>query len=258
MYVHIRDEHGVLIKTKVLTRRHYYNRAKIDAIVTRRSNKWNAMGEMSQLIEGLSENHFKRACPVEFKAAITNYRDNFDRIWDLKARAKKWSRQQLFLHGSKRSVVDGFLSKLKLHGYQCPDMYYGSGTFPASQRGEQYAPCKWVKNKCKEFFPCIIINEFQTSQICPVCNSRLFDVSELTNDGTKKAIRGLKWCEDGMCANCPLKNRDDVGTTNIYLKSKQEYPDCYDRPTMNPDGTVLTGVKWVGTPQKHVLGEKRS
>jgi hypothetical protein len=190
MYVHIRDEHDMLLKTMVLTRRHYYNRAKIYAVV-KRSNKWNATAKMKAIIEGLSENHFKRACPIEFEAAIANYRENFHRIWKHKAETKKWSRQKLFLHGSKRSVVDQFLSKLKLRGYQCPDMYYGSGTFPAGQRGEQYAPCKWVKNKCKEFFPCIIINEFRTSQICPVCNSRLFDVSELTDEGRKKAIRGL-------------------------------------------------------------------
>jgi hypothetical protein len=134
---------------------------------------------MQEIITGLSENHFKHACLVQFESAIEYYRETFDQIWQLKAVAKKWSRQKLFLHGSKRSVVDKFLSKLKLRGYQCPVMHYGSGTFPAGQKGEQYAPCKWVKLKCKEFFNCITINEHRTSQICPKCNSHLFDVCKL-------------------------------------------------------------------------------
>ena len=149
----------MLIKVMVLTRRHYYDHAKINAVI-RRSNEWNNSIEMKDLINGLSENHFKHACPVQFEAAIIHYREIFDRIWQLKAVAKKWSRQKLFLHGSKRSVVAKFLSKLKLRGYQSPVMYYGSGTFPAGQKGEQRAPCKWVENKCKEFFQCITINEF--------------------------------------------------------------------------------------------------
>ena len=257
MYVHIRNAHGVLLKTKILTRGHYYNRAKINAIV-KRSNGWNNSGHLKEINTGLSENHFKRACLVEFEAAIDHYRENFDRIWKLKAATKRWSRQKLFLHGSKRSVVDKFLSKLKLRGYECPTMYYGSGTFPAGQFGEQYAPCKWVKNKCKEFFPCITINEFRTSQICPTCNQRLFEVYKLNEEGKKRTIRGLKWCDDLMCANCPIKSRDDVGTINIYIKSRDEYPDCYDRPTLNQDGTVQHGVRWVTSPGKHELGKKKN
>ena len=62
MYVHVRDENGMLIKTFILTRSHYYERAKINAIV-RRSNRYNTTNmEMKALIDGLSEHHFKTAC----------------------------------------------------------------------------------------------------------------------------------------------------------------------------------------------------
>ena len=50
---------------------------------------------------------------------------NFDCIWQLKGYAKKWSRQKLFLHRSKQSVIDIIVSKLRMHGYQRPTMYYG-------------------------------------------------------------------------------------------------------------------------------------
>ena len=57
-------------------------------------------------------------------------------------------------------------SSRKMRGYADPVMYYGSGTFAAGQKGEQYAPCKWVKKKCKEFYHCITtVNEFRTSQV---------------------------------------------------------------------------------------------
>lgn len=255
MYVHVRDENGMLIKTFILTRSHYYERAKINAIV-RRSNRYNTTNvEMKALIDGLSEHHFKTACLVQFESAINHYSENFNRIWQLKAATRKWSRQKLFLYGTKRSVVDRFLAKLLRRGYAKPNMFYGSGSFPAGQRGEQYATCKWVKHKCKEFFHCIIINEFRTSQICPKCNSRLFDVCKLTNDGKRKKIRGLKWCNDLICANCPLKSRDEIGTINIYIKSRVDYPDCYDRPRTEEDGTEY-GVRWNSAPQVHVLGQR--
>lgn len=44
------------------------------------------------------------------------------------------------------------VSSSKMRGYADPVMYYGSGTFAAGQKGEQFAPCKWVKKKCKEFY----------------------------------------------------------------------------------------------------------
>jgi hypothetical protein len=209
---------------------------------------------LQEINTGLSENHFKHASLELFENAINYYCANFDRIWQLKGYVKKWSRQKLYLHGTKRSVVDKFLSKLKLRGYQCPIMYYGLGTFPAGKFGEQYVPCKWVKNKCKEFYPCITIHEFRTSQVCPKCHERLFDVCKVNEEGKRRTIRGLKWCNNDMCANCPIKSRDDVGSMNIYLKSKDNYPHVYNRFTLNPDGTVLTGVRWEGTPQKHFLG----
>ena len=78
MYVHVRDENGMLIKTFILTRRHYYERAKINAIV-RRSNRYNTTNaEMKTLIDGLSEHHFKTACLVQFESAINHYSENFN------------------------------------------------------------------------------------------------------------------------------------------------------------------------------------
>ena len=54
MYVHVRDENGMLIKTFILTRSHYYEHAKINAII-QCSNRYNTTNvEMKTLIDGLS------------------------------------------------------------------------------------------------------------------------------------------------------------------------------------------------------------
>jgi hypothetical protein len=133
-------------------------------------------------------------------------------------------------------------------------MYYGSGTFATGSKGQRYAPCKWVKEECKEFYHCITNNEFGTSQVCPVCNSRLFDVKKIMEDGSVKKVRGLKWYDHEMCVDCPLKNRDAVGATNIYIKSKVDYPNVYDRWHRNEDETIK-GVVWEGGPTIHILGK---
>ncbi len=78
MYVHVWDENGMLVKTFILTRSHYYERAKINAII-RRSNHYITTNEgIKMLIDGLSEHHFKTACLVQFESAINYYSENFN------------------------------------------------------------------------------------------------------------------------------------------------------------------------------------
>ncbi len=67
----------------------------------------------------------------------------------------------------------------------------------------------------------------------------VFDIKKLTDDGSTKKVRGLKWCDHEMCRSCPLKNRDEVGTTNIFIKTKPDYPDIiYDMWKRSDDGTI--------------------
>ncbi len=255
MYIQLRDGNGILLGTRILARARYYERAKINAAVAR-SNRWNTHPELADILQGLSLNHFKHASLTEFESAIANYNANFDCIWNLMGMSKKWSRQNFYLYQQKSKVIRWFLSRLKRRGYADPVMYYGSGTFTAGSKGQRYVPCKWVKEECKEFYHCITVNEFRTSQVCPVCNSRLFDVKKLTEGGSVKKVRGLKWCDHEMCADCPLKNRDAVGATNIYIKTKVDYPIVYARWHRNEDGSI-NGVVWEGGPTIHILGKGR-
>ena len=71
-------------------------------------------------------------------------------------------------------------------------MYYGLGIFAAGQKGEpQYAHCKWVKKECKEFYLCLTVNKFGTSQICPVQFKAIW-YQEAHWWWQYKKVRGLK------------------------------------------------------------------
>jgi hypothetical protein len=205
LYIQLQDGNGILLRHRILTRAKYYKQAKINAAIAK-SNRWNLSPDLANLIQGLSKNHFKHASLIEFERGIDNYHEKFYCIWRHKGRTKKWSCQNFYLYQKKSKAICRFLSKLKLRGYADPVMYYGSGTLAAGSKGQRYAPCKWVKEECKEFYHCITINEFRTSQVCPVCNSRMFDVKKIMDDGPVKKVRGLKWCDHDMCADCPLKN----------------------------------------------------
>ena len=73
-------------------------------------------------------------------------------------------------------------------------------------------------------------------------------------NGSIKKVSGLKWGDHEICADCPLKNRDAAGATNIYIKSKVNYPNVYDRWHQNQDGTI-NGVVWDRGPTIHILGK---
>ena len=89
-----------------------------------------------------------------------------------------------------------------------------------------------VKRECKYYFTCYSVNEFRTSQICPTCNSRLFNVRKHLRNGSRRRtvmVRGLKYCNSEICCSHRYMNRDVVGCANIYRKTRTIYPDVMDR-----------------------------
>ena len=84
----------------------------------------------------------------------------------------------------------------------------------------------------QSYYIVIVINEFRTSQICPRCKHRLYDVKKRLPSGKLEYIRGLKWCAstNKECRKSPLWNRDQLGARNIYLKSLADHDPIYDRP----------------------------
>ena len=133
--------------------------------------------------------------------SILFHQANVDNNRILKLTPKKLERLKFFTNTKKKKkTVHTFLSQLvRRSGEIKPIMYYGNGQFAPGGKGQQSMPCKWVKQECKHYFTCYSVDEFRTSQICPKCNDRLFDVRKhLTrrNNKTAKRVffpRGLKF-----------------------------------------------------------------
>ncbi len=125
---------------------------------------------------------------------------------------------------------------------------YGSRQFPSGAKGERNVPLKYIKDRCHNYFDCIIINEFRTSQVChhhcKLC--RLHDVVSVSPDTKNmKSIHGLKWCPSDDCKHNRIKTCDQVGSTNIMIQGRV---DLYaDNPLFD-----WNEVRWNrGTPVKH-------
>ena len=66
-------------------------------------------------------------------------------------------------------------------------------------------------------------------------------------------VRGLKYCSSDICRSHRYKNRDDVGCTNIYRKTRREYPAIMDRSAprwIQPAGKHE--LKWLGRPIRRI------
>lgn len=242
------DDQGneVEAANKRLTRSGYYAESKIDAC-NKRSQKWNKTNQA--LIQSLADNNFKTMNPTVFQGSVVNYNNNFPELWQKFAVSKKWKRQAFFLFGSKKKVVHRFFSSFtKIEGFDSFIMYYGDGRFPSGKRGERYVPCKYVKEICEVYFDCKDTNEFRTSQVCPDCFERLWDVYNQRGNGRKKYNRNLKYCNSYECRNKRIKNRDKVGCRGIYLKAMGNYPLIYDR-----NG----GIVWATEPERYILRSKK-
>jgi hypothetical protein len=195
---------------------------------------WNNHSPLKRLIEGRRVTHLKKANIDDIATSIQYYQSVRADIRVHKLIPKKFERLNLYLYGKKKAAIHRFLQRmLRYTGESKPIMFYGDGSFYHGGKGMRSVPCKWVKRECKLYFNCFNVDEFRTSQICPTCNSRLWDVRKhLRNpvDGRRtKMIRGLKYCCSDSCRSHRYLNRDDVGCYNIYRKTRTEFPEIMER-----------------------------
>ena len=99
-------------------------------------------------------------------------------------------------------------------GERKPVIAYGKGGFASHGRGEVSVPTKYVKDKCRQYFKTIEVDEFRTSSICPCCDNVLSKVRRQVADEVRE-VRGLRRCSSTVCSQVSFKNRDSVGARNI-------------------------------------------
>ena len=216
-----------------LTRAQYYSESMVDYAV-KRWLVWNNHPSLKRLIKGRCAHHLKKANIDDIITSIQYYQSVRADIRVHKLIPKKFERLNLSLYGKKKAAIHRFLQKmLRYAGASKPIMFYGDGSFFHGGKGMRSVPCKWVKRECKLFFNCFTVDEFRTSQICPTCNERLWDVRKHLRDSEDKRrtkmIRGLKYCSSDTCRSHRYLNRDDVGCYNIYRKSRIEFPEIMER-----------------------------
>ena len=254
MYIIAQDYDGNIIFTKKLTRKYYYHAGKINEH-QRRVTKWN--NTHSTMFAGLSINHFKTSNLTAYMQSIRFYSDESMYVWEHMGGVRKWSHAKFRLYRSKTKTIDKFLESLIPRTYfprprhqlfDRPIMLYGSGEFPSGAKGERNVPLKYIKDRCKNYFDCHIVNEFRTSQVCHHCKQlRLFDYARVSPDTTSiRTIRGLKWCNSAKCKKNPIKCRDEVGATNIMIRGRND---------INPDNPLFDRqkVRWHKSSPKQKL-----
>ena len=139
--------------------------------------------------------------------------------------------------------------------YGPPLVFYGNGEFPSGGKGEVYVPCKWVKNACRQLHRCKGVDEFRTTQACPLCHQRL---SKLSKDkylygpkppGKRKILRSIVCCTSAACKSRRLMDRDHVGAHGIFIKGDKEDGDEHVIPQIYLRGG---GLVW-DEPQTEVM-----
>ena len=133
---------------------------------------------------------------------------------------------------------------MHLKGTKKPVIAYGSANFACSGRGEVSVPVKYVKEKCKQYFETVDVNEFRTSLICPDCDQPLCKVVKKVEDEKRvRQMRGLRRCRSTVCSRFSFKNRDLVGAKNILrCLVLEERPDSLTRkgePALQLDSFTL-------------------
>ena len=139
---------------------------------------------------------------------------------------KKFERLNLLTFRMKKCCIHRFFSRLvKFSGEELPIMYYGNGGFAPGGKGQRNVLRKWVKHECKRYFTCYSVDEFRTSQICPTCNDRLFNVRKHLCHGRRHTVmvRGLKYCNLNICRSHCYKNRNIIGLKNLCKNNTFQY-----------------------------------
>ena len=93
---------------------------------------------------------------------------------------------------------------------------------------------EYVKDKCRQYFETVEVDEYRTSCVCPCCDALLCKVTKKIQvaDGTCKVreVRGLRRCSSTVCSQVSFKNRDSVGARNILrCLAERERPKSLTR-----------------------------
>ena len=175
----------------------------------------------------------KTTDPEKFDAFLKDYISVYGTLWDLKLK-KKWAQESFRVYRKKRKVLDGFFQSMHKKGERKPVIAYGKGGFACNGRGEVSVPTVYVKDKCRQYFETVEVDEFRTSSVCPCCDALLCKVIKEVKVADDKyavrEVRGLRRCSSTVCSQVSFKDRDSVGARNILrCLAERERPKSLTR-----------------------------
>ena len=221
----------VISQGAVLTRGRYYHEVGL-----RRQNikfqYWQKVMELQVCWDEMSITHCKTTNIQRLKDGIACMLRHYDHLFT-HMMLKCWEKENFRIFSKKQSSIAKALNRLQPEHLPNIKIAYGDGNFPSGKKFEKYVPCKWIKEECKRRYDAEDTNEFRTSSVCPDCFSQLFKVVE-EFDNCVYEVRGLKWCNSKKCKSCPLKNRDNVGSTMIGMRAQGNAPTIMERNNNEP------------------------
>jgi hypothetical protein len=235
-------------KTYKLTQYQYYKDGGIYAS-KKMHERWNL--KVKDVLEQLSNTTYKTHLLQTFMEYVGVCAANHVALWDSLGH-KKRNRNRMSTYIKKTKVLDKFF-----HSVKSPDITkrtviaYGAARFNCCFKGRAASPTVATYKLCKKHFPTYLVDEYNTSKMCPCCDTELFTpyhyVTKTMEDGKqqkqRRETRGVKWCKSTMCLGsrgfsaadgvvCVRYIRDLVGALNImrcFGKTNEERPACLQR-----------------------------
>ena len=203
-------EDGTFKKYK-LTRGQYYSSSGM-LKARKRSAHWQKNIEKA-------EDVFKKNSPrtsnlQQWDNFLADYISVYNELWEGKT-GKKWGRQRFRIFSLKKKTLDNFFQSMHLPGEKKPVIAFGAAKFNPNGKNELSAPTTFVSKTCARFFYTKMVDEYNTSKVCPCCNSRIQKVIKKLEDGSIREVRGLRRCGSTVCSQVSFKNRDMIGARNI-------------------------------------------
>ena len=194
-----------------------------------------------------------------YRGHVDAYIEHFEALWTEKLRPR-WARQKFRLYCGKRRALQEFVNGLR--GDEIPLIAYGAARFASGGRGERSVPVKGMRRLLRQTYPTVLVDEYNTSKMCPTCHVPLqhVKVQLRQRDESWKTVtcHDLRRCGNrgpGGCAllGCSWKNRDEAASLNIgrcaRLKATKAEYDVDNRPAFlrrrapgepkHPDATVF-------------------
>ena len=238
-----------------LTRNWYYRASGIDE-ASRKGRKWIEKNDAaSSAFDALREKTSKTSKPEEYREFVDVYNNNFEALWQEKLK-KRWANQTHRLYGGKTRVLQRFVNSLgggpgRGRNNKKVMVAYGGAVFASGKRHERYVPVKRARRMTRQTHSTAIIDEFNTSKMCPTCELPLQEVMARIPVGGEEPgqfrsktipVREHRRCNN-QCVRegTSHKNRDVVGAQNILKCAKaggrkdsgsERRPACLRRPAV--------------------------